>query len=137
MYKSIIMKKIFFPLLFVFTLSFSSCSEDPCYVGDWTMTNPMWILSTTVTVNNDNTGTMIVVDPSCPSSGNQTRVYNFSWTYIDNVFAFAFSTQGQKCGVAHTFTGNDVITGIAGTLTCGNDAMTLDTPSWDYNFTRN
>lgn len=131
------MKKILVAFALFIPLLFSSCTKDPCYIGSWTLTNPPWILATTVDVDMDNTGTMIVVDPTCPASGSQTRVYNFSWTSSDNIFAFAFSTQGKKCGESHTFTGQEVITGLTGTLTCEGDAMTLDAATWDYHFTRN
>ncbi len=132
------MKNLFAILAFsTLVLFMPSCSEpDPCYVGSWTMSNPIWITATTININNDGTGTMTVSDPSC--TGNTlTRVYSFTYTVNDGTMAFAFSTQGKKCGNNVTFTGPDAISGITGTLTCEGDAMSVATAVYTYNFNRN
>ena len=131
------MKKIMGLMAFVaITVFFSSCEKDPCYVGNWTMSNPPWILGTTVTIENGGTGSLVIANPSC--TGNDlTYRYTFTYTYIDSTMAMAFSTQGKKCGIDGTFTGNEVIQGITGTLTCEGDAMSLVTTLYTYNFVRN
>lgn len=131
------MKKIIGWMVFVaVTVIFSSCEKDPCYVGDWSMSNPPWIVGTNVTFQKGGTGTMVVSDPFC-SGTDMTRRYNFTYTYNDNTMAIAFSTQGKKCGDDYTFTGNEALSGITGTLTCEDNNMQLVTTDYTYNFTRN
>ncbi|MCX7745071.1 MAG: hypothetical protein N2167_10955 [Flavobacteriales bacterium] len=131
------MKKIIGMMAFVAIAAFfSSCEKDPCYVGNWTMSNPPWILGTNVTIEKGGTGNMVISDPSC-SGNDMTRRYTFTYTYNDNTMAIAFSTQGKKCGNDVTFTGNEALSGITGTLTCENNTMSLVTSTYTYNFTRN
>jgi hypothetical protein len=131
------MKKIIGLMTFLaMTLLLSSCEKDPCYVGNWTMSNPPWILGTNVTIEKNGTGTMVISNPTC-SGNDMTRRYTFTYTYNDNVMAIAFSTQGKDCGNNVTFSGNNALTGITGTLTCNDNTMSLVSSTYNYNFTRN
>ena len=136
--KRINMKNLFAILAFsAIVLFMPSCSEpDPCYVGSWEMTNPTWLTTTVVTINNDETGTMTVSDPNC--TGNTlNRVYTFTYTVNDGTMAIAFSSQGKKCGNNVTFAGQELLTGITGELTCEGDVMSVNTGLYPYSFTRN
>jgi len=115
-----------FMMALVIGLTFSSCSNDPCIVGNWHTITAPFCAGTKLSFAGDGTGQITVLDctNSCPDSDTLDQ-REVEWLYDDGsgILTIKMKPEGMKCGIPYTFQADS----LKGSLTCNGYAATITT----------